>query len=77
MKHKGSSIPFEHGESEAEGKPWGHGQFANMPQEVVFKDVGPSPHFMDENINDTMRRLDSDAEQSKRGERKSYDRGMY
>jgi len=79
MKHKGkgNAMPIAHGESEAEGKAWGRGQFANMPQEVVYKEVGPTPHFMQENIDDTMRRLDEDGRQSIRGERKSYDRGMY
>ena len=75
--HSGGPMPIATGESESEGRPWGHGEYANMPQEVVFQHVGPSPHFMEENINDTMRRLDEDAAQSIRGERKGYDRGMY
>lgn len=75
--HHSGPIPFAHGESESEGRPWGHGEHANMPQEVIFQHVGPTPHFMEENINDTMRRLDEDAHHSIRGERKGYDRGMY
>lgn len=75
--HKSGGIPFARGESEAEGHAWGHGQYANMPQEVHMEAVGPTYHFMEENINDTMRRLDEDAHQSVKAERKSYDRGMY
>lgn len=75
--HHSGPIPFARGESEEEGRPWGHGEYANMPQEVVFQQVGPTPHFMEENINDTMRRLDEDSHQAIRGERKGYDRGMY
>lgn len=77
MKHKGGAIPVTRGESEEEGHAWGHGQHANMPQEVHFQEMAPTPHFMEEKIDDTMRRLDQDSHQSIKGERKGYDRGMY
>lgn len=63
--------------SESEGKAWGHGKFANMPTEVVMKDYPAMGGFKEEKIDDSMSRLESDAKDAKRGERKSYSRGMY
>jgi|HubBroStandDraft_3_1064219.scaffolds.fasta_scaffold309500_4 hypothetical protein len=36
--HKHHSDPIVGGESEAEGHVWGHGERANMPQQVMFKE---------------------------------------
>ena len=77
-KHKGG-IPFEHGESEHEGKAWGHGQYANLPQEVHMQEVPKDPPKGTDKspLNDTMSRLDGDTIASGKAKRKSYDRGMY
>jgi len=66
-----------HGTSENEGKAWGHGQFANMPQEVIMKPY-PSPGYStDGHLDDTIQRLDGDKADALRKKRKSMDKGMY
>ena len=78
MAHKKSGIPFSHGESENEGKAWGHGQHANMPQEVHMQDAeAPKARLGQHVLNDTMSRLDGDTVSSKKGGRKGLERGMY
>ena len=77
MKGSHGAIPVTRGESEGEGKAWGHGQHANMPQDVHMQEMAGTPHFMEEKIDDTARRIDEDSKQSIKGERKGYNRGMY
>lgn len=77
-KGKGKKIPYDEGRySEKEGKAWGNGEYANMPQEVVMEEVGPMHHEMDDGLDDTMGRLEQDAEQAGKGFRKNLSRGMY
>lgn len=68
---------MNHGMSENEGKPWGHGQFANMPQEVNMSQYPKVPNKALPEIDDTAGRLASDAKHAERGERKTLERGMY
>jgi|WetSurMetagenome_2_1015567.scaffolds.fasta_scaffold684836_1 hypothetical protein len=77
--HMAKGIPFNRGESEKEGKAWGHGQYANLPQEVYMQEAPKEPpHGTNKApLNDTMSRLDGDTVASGRAKRKSYDRGMY
>ena len=63
--------------SESEGKPWGQGNFANMPQEVVIQDAGKNDYHMSQKLDDSMGRLAGDAKQESKGFRKNLDRGMY
>ena len=70
-------IPFSRGESEAEGKAWGHGSYANMPQDVHMELADGKVYHMDEKLDDTMRRLGEDSRQAGVGKRKNLDRGMY
>lgn len=66
-----------HGTSENEGKAWGHGQFANMPQEVMMKPY-PSPGLStDDHLDDTIQRIDSDTKSIHARTKKSMDKGMY
>lgn len=65
------------GTSENEGNAWGKGEFANMPKESVMKQYPAMTSYMDGGLDDTITRLESDAKQVKRGERKNLDRGMY
>lgn len=53
-----------HGDSEKEGKAWGHGKFANMPGEVKM-DMYPKGHeYGPSNENDTMTRIDAENQRS-------------
>jgi hypothetical protein len=72
---KGKSM--SHGTSENEGKAWGHGSFANMPQEVIMKDYPKPGYTSDGHIDDTMTRLDDDQRSALSKKRKSMDKGMY
>lgn len=62
--------------SEREGKRMGQGDFANMPQNVIMK---PYPKNMstDKHLDDSMGRLDSDAESNRKKIKKTMDKGMY
>lgn len=66
-----------HGDSDHEGKAWGHGQFANMPQEVKMDMYPKEAHKELDGINDTATRLAADAKYNERGDRRSLERGMY
>lgn len=77
MKHQGKGgIPFAHGSSEHEGKAWGHGSHANMPQDVHMQEVPKHQHHQTHALNDTMSRLDKDAKAAGKAH-KSMDKGMY
>lgn len=71
------SDPIVGGESERESRPLGHGHFANMPTEVMMKEYPKNHYEMDEVLDDTAGRLQSDAKQATVGERKNLSRGMY
>ena len=59
-----------HGESEKEGKPWGRGEMANMPQEVR-KDTYPKAHEFGPAVeNDTMTRIDAENGRAQKTTRK-------
>lgn len=72
-----SGDPIVGGDSEKEGKAKGHGQFANMPQEVEMKAYPKHQYYDRENIDDTDGRLEGDAKDAKRAHRKNLGRGMY
>ena len=79
QKKKGGKHAANLGTSGNEAAPWGHGEYANMPQEVIMEDYPsymPEPNNMD-SIDDTITRLVSDNKEEKRGVRKNLDRGMY
>lgn len=72
---KGKAM--SHGTSENEGKAWGHGSFANMPQEVVMSPY-PKPNYStDGHLDDTIVRLDGDTSDAKRKKHKDLSKGMY
>lgn len=83
MKHtkhhrgKHHSDPMVGGESEREGRPWGHGEFANMPQEVRMSEYPKMAREVEHVIDDTEGRLETDAKQARVGERRNLNRGMY
>lgn len=52
------SDPIVGGESEAEGKVMGHGNFANMPQDVHFKAYPKASEFGPGVLDDTMGHVD-------------------
>ncbi len=68
---------MNHGTSEHEGAAWGHGQFANMPQEVKMSSYPKMPYKDLDGIDDTASRISSDAKYNERGDRKGLERGMY
>lgn len=47
-----------HGDSEREGKAWGHGQHANMPKEVKMDTYPKANEFGPGNLDDTMTEID-------------------
>lgn len=65
------------GTSDNESKPWGHGQFANMPQEVRMQAYPKMPHRELDTIDDTEGRIQDDEKYNERGDRKNLERGMY
>lgn len=68
MKRKASM----HGFSEKEGKAWGHGNFANMPQDVEMKPYSKA-HMMKEPLeDDTMTRIDAEVARSESRARSHY-----
>lgn len=55
VKHGKASM---HGNSEHEGKPWGHGEHANMPKDIKM-DMYPKAHeFGPGDLDDTMTEID-------------------
>lgn len=61
-KHKKMhhSDPIVGGESEAEGRIMGHGDFANMPQkEVMMKSYPKASEFGPDVLDDTMGHVDT------------------
>ena len=77
MKDKKMGKAMSHGTSENEGKPWGHGSFANMPQEVIMRDYPKPGYTSDGHIDDTIVRLDGDTLDAKRRKVKNMSKGMY
>ncbi len=77
MKSSKSGDPMVGGDSGHEGKAWGHGQYANMPQEVKMSTYPKMPYKELDSIDDTDGRLEGDAKHAERGDRKSLERGMY
>ena len=65
-----------HGTSEREDAPWGQGQFANMPTEVIMSPY-PIIHPKDEGIDDTISRLDEDSNDARTRKKKTMAKGMY
>ena len=53
-----------HGESEKEGKAWGHGKFANMPTDVKMNEYAKAHEFGPTVENDTMTRIDEENKRS-------------
>lgn len=61
MKHRKHSAGMRaepSGESEHEGRAMGHGNFANMPQDVKLELYPKFPAQRGHNIDDTMREID-------------------
>ena len=77
MKSSKKGDPMVGGTSDMESKPWGHGQYANMPQEVRMQDYPKMPHKELDGIDDTAGRLSGDEKHAERGDRKGLERGMY
>lgn len=61
-----------HGSSEKEGKAWGHGSFANMPQEVSMKPYAKNKTLKEPMENDTMTRIDDEIGRSDSKARSHY-----
>ena len=59
----------QHGDSEREGKAWGHGKFANMPTDVKMDMYPKASEFGAGNLDDTMTHID---EVDKRASGKSH-----
>jgi hypothetical protein len=58
--HKHHSDPIVGGESEHEGRAWGHGEHANMPKEVKMS-MYPKAHEAGPMVeDDTMGRVDKE-----------------
>lgn len=74
---KHHSDPMVGGTSEHEGRAWGHGEYANLPQDVRMSVYPKMPYKDLDGIDDTEGRLETDAKQSERGHRANLDRGMY
>jgi len=66
-----------HGTSENEGRPWGHGEFANMPKEAVMKPYPMNGHSLDGHLDDTMGRLDTDSQNAESIVRRQNHKSMY
>lgn len=47
-----------HGNSEKEGKAWGHGKFANMPTDVKMDMYSKANEFGPSDLDDTMTEID-------------------
>lgn len=79
MKHKKKhhSDPMVGGTSDNESRPWGQGNYANMPQEVRMQEYPKMPYKDLDTIDDTEGRLETDAKHAERGQRRNLDRGMY
>lgn len=52
------SDPMVGGESEAEGRTWGKGEFANMPQDVKMKIYPKAAEYGPDVLDDTMGTVD-------------------
>lgn len=74
---KHHSDPMVGGTSDNQSKPWGHGQYANLPQEVRMQEYPKMPYKDLDTIDDTAGRLETDAKQEEVGQRKNLSRGMY
>lgn len=66
---KHHSDPMVGGESEAEGKYWGKGEYANMPQDVKMKMYPKAHEFGPGVLDDTMGNIDKE---NGRAEAKSH-----
>lgn len=69
-------APEHGGTSEHEGKPLGHGEFANMPQHAIMKPY-PSMYSTDPHLDDTIVRIDGDTQDTEHKIRKDMRKGMY
>ena len=74
MKKKG--MPGK-GTSEHEGKAWGRGSFANMPQEVIMKEYPKGGYSTDGHLDDTIARLDDDSADAAKIIRRQKHKSMY
>jgi hypothetical protein len=79
MKKMGKhhSDPMVGGTSDKQSKPWGQGNYANMPQEVRMQEYPKRPYRDLDGIDDTAGRIETDDRQAEVGERRNLDRGMY
>jgi len=78
MKKKGKSErSMNHGTSENEGKPWGQGSYANMPQEEVMREYPVKGYGLEGKIDDTMVRIDGDSKDSNEMVKRQKHRSMY
>ena len=77
MKKRHHSDPIVGGTSEEEGRPWGQGEYANMPQQVRMQEYPKYGHEKMPELDDTMGRIDEDERYNERGERPGLDRCMY
>lgn len=77
MKPKHHSDPMVGGTSENESKPWGNGEFANLPQQPRMQEYPKRPYKALDGIDDTAGRIETDDRQAEVGERRNLNRGMY
>lgn len=76
MKHH-SDKAVSHGTSENEGRAWGHGEYANMPKEVVMASYPKGGYSTDPHLDDTIQRLDSDSMDAEHIVMRQKHRSMY
>lgn len=62
--YKHHSDPIVGGESEREGRVMGHGEFANMPHDVMMKSYPKAHEFGPDVEDDTMGRVDKENKQA-------------
>lgn len=55
-KHKKMNM---HGNSEHEGKAWGHGEHANMPKDIKMDSYPKSHEYGAGDLDDTMTHVDA------------------
>ena len=59
-----------HGNSEKEGKAWGHGKFANMPTDVKMDMYAKASEYGPSDLDDTMTEIDDVNSRAKTKSRK-------
>jgi len=66
-----------HGDSENPGRPWGHGEFANMPKDVEMVPYPKGGYSSDPHLDDTISRLETDSRDAEDMLRRQKHKSMY